>query len=112
VFALALIAWLSLTPSSADAEIIVVCGPPSPDGKECCPFLKQIYWKDYGQPPHPQAPDRADRSKVRAWSTNTAPGPEVRRSPLSLECLAHGHRSTVEIWKISPCSFGKTTEFL
>jgi hypothetical protein len=82
-FALALILSLSLTPSSAAAAIIVVCGPPTPDGKECCPVMKEIYWKDYGQPPRPQGPDRADRSKVRAWYNKNCVGP--RSPPLPAE---------------------------
>jgi hypothetical protein len=77
-FALALILLLGPTAAPATAAIIVVCGPPAPDGKECCPVVRQIYWKDYGQPPRPQAPDRADRSKMRAWYNKNCVGP---RSP-------------------------------
>jgi hypothetical protein len=77
-FALALILLLGTTAAPATAAIIVVCGPPAPDGKECCPVVRQIYWKDYGQPPRPQAPDRADRSKMRAWYNKNCVGP---RSP-------------------------------
>ncbi len=82
-FALALILSPSLTPSPAAAAIIVVCGPPAPDGKECCPVMEQIYWKDYGQPPRLQAQDRADRRKVRDWYNKNCVGP--RRAPLPAE---------------------------
>jgi hypothetical protein len=82
-FALALILLLSPTLAPAAAAIIVVCGPPMPDGKECCPVIRQIYWKDYGQPQGPQAPDLADRSKLRAWYNKNCVGP--RRPPLPAE---------------------------
>jgi len=40
--------------SPAASALIVVYGPPAFDGKECCPLMHQIYWKDYGQPPRRQ----------------------------------------------------------
>jgi hypothetical protein len=82
-FALALILLLIPTLSPAVAAIIVVCGPPAPDGKECCSVMRQIYWKDYGQPLRPQAPDRADRGKLRAWYNKNCVGPG--RPPLPAE---------------------------
>jgi hypothetical protein len=78
-FALAVI----LTASPATAAIIAVCGPPAPDGKECCPLVQQIYRKDYGQPARAQAPDRTDRMKMRDWYNKNCVGP--RRPPLPPE---------------------------
>jgi len=80
---LALILSFAWPPLPTAAAIIVVCGPPAPDGKECCPVMEQIYWKDFGQPPRRDAPDRADRRKVRAWYNENCVGPG--RPPLPAE---------------------------
>ena len=82
-FAFMLIMWLVAAPCRSAADIIVVCGPPAPDGKECCPVMAQIYWKDFGQPPRRDGPDRADRRKLRAWYNENCVGP--RRPPLPAE---------------------------
>jgi len=82
-FAFTLTAWLVAGVPQAAADIIVVCGPAAPDGKECCPVMAQIYWRDFGQPPRRDGPDRADRRKLRAWYNENCVGP--RRPPLPSE---------------------------
>ena len=64
-------------PSGAGAALVIVCGPPKPDGKECCPVALDHYLK---YPANPRTrEERHEQAQLAEWINQNCANTNRRR---------------------------------
>ena len=59
------------------AELVIFCGRPAPDHRECCPIVLDLYIK---YPPNPRsANDRQNQALLADWLNNNCAPPNRKR---------------------------------
>ena len=69
--------WARSIKRDVRAELVIFCGPPAPDHRECCPIVLDLYIK---YPPNPRsANDRQNQALLADWLNNNCAPPNRKR---------------------------------